>query len=152
MVGGAEAAVARCREPFGMWAELFVHVGPVGAGTKAKLARNLMHFVAFNAAAEAQRLAEASGISLRALAKVVRHTDAITGGPGAVMVRDHTAPIDPNDGLYPMMAHARDLGEKDLTLALALGDELSVDLPLARIALDRLGAGLGVPHTNSEPA
>jgi 3-hydroxyisobutyrate dehydrogenase len=150
LVGGDDAAVERCRGPFGMWAELFVHLGPVGAGTRGKLARNLMHFVAFTAAGEAQRLAEAAGIRLQDLARVVRHSDEITGGPGAVMVRDTARPIDPADGLYDMMAHARDLGEKDLALALALGDELGVDLPLARLALDELAAGLGVPHTESE--
>jgi 3-hydroxyisobutyrate dehydrogenase len=151
LVGGDAAAVQRCRGPFGMWAELFVHVGPVGAGTRAKLARNLMHFVAFAAAGEAQRLAEAAGISLTDLAKVVRHTDAITGGAGAVMVRDTARPIDPGDGLYDMFVHARALGEKDLKLALALGEELGIDLPLGRVALDHLAAGLGVPNTESEP-
>lgn len=151
LVGGNDAAVERCRGPFGMWAELFVHLGPVGSGTRGKLARNLMHFVAFTAAAEAQRLAEAAGIDLQDLARVVRHSDSITGGPGAVMVRNTTRPLDPGDGLYDMMKHARALGEKDLALALALGDELGVDLPLGRVALDHLAAGLGVPHTESEP-
>ena len=146
LVGGEDAAVERCREPFGMWAELFVHLGPVGAGTRGKLARNLLHFVAFNAAAEAQQLAEAAGISLRDLAKVVRHSDAITGGPGAVMLRDTTAPMAEGDPLYEIMSHAGALGEKDLSLALALGDELGVDLPLARVAFDNLAAGFGVPH------
>ena len=49
--------------------DLVVHVGPVGAGTRAKLARNLLHFVAFTAATEAQRLAEAAGIDLRVLGR-----------------------------------------------------------------------------------
>ena len=65
MIGGPEEAVERCREPFGRWASLIVHVGPVGAGTRAKLARNLLQFAAYSAAAEAQRLAEAAGIDLR---------------------------------------------------------------------------------------
>jgi 3-hydroxyisobutyrate dehydrogenase len=68
-----------------------------------------------------------------------------------VMVRDTARPIDPSDGLYDMFAHARALGEKDLKLALALGEELGVDLPLGRVALDHLAASLGVPHTESEP-
>ena len=33
---------------------------------------------------------------------------------------------------------------------LALGDALSVDLPLARLAYQGLAAGLGVPHTEKE--
>ena len=146
LVGGDEAAVERCREPFETWAGLVVHMGPVGAGTKAKLARNLLHFTAFTAAGEALRLAEAAGIDLRRLAKVVRHTDAITGGPGAIMIRKTTAPIPADDGLRSIMEHTRALGEKDLTLALALAADLGLDLPLATLALDHLAACLGVPH------
>ena len=44
----------------------------------------------------------------------------------------------------------RGLGEKDLSLALALGEAVSVELPLAELAYQRLAAGLGVPHTASD--
>jgi len=46
--------------------------------------------------------------------------------------------------------HARGLGEKDLSLALALGEAVSVDLPLAQLAYEGLAAGLGLPHTQKE--
>lgn len=144
MVGASESAFEKVREPFGNWAELVVHAGPVGAGTRMKLARNLLHFVSFTAAAEAGRLAEAAGIDLVDLGKVVRHTDAITGGAGAIMLRDTTAPLTEGDNWYPIFDHVRNLGEKDLALALALGDRFDVDLPLAHIARSGLGPGLGV--------
>jgi 3-hydroxyisobutyrate dehydrogenase-like beta-hydroxyacid dehydrogenase len=143
MVGGSEEAVALARPHLAAWAQLIVHLGPVGAGTRAKIARNLMHFVSFTAASEAQRLAEASGIDLRKLAKVVRHTDAITGGAGSIMLRDTTAPMSPDDDWWATLTHVRRLGEKDLDLALELGDELDVDLPLGRVARERFGPGLG---------
>lgn len=145
MVGGSEQAFARVEKPFGAWANLVLHMGPVGAGTRTKLARNLLHFVAFTAAAEAQRLAEAAGVSLRRLGRVVRHSDAITGGPGAIMIRPSTAPLDPADPLYDIMCHTRALGEKDLSLALGLAAELGIDVPLGRLALERFGPGLGLP-------
>jgi 3-hydroxyisobutyrate dehydrogenase-like beta-hydroxyacid dehydrogenase len=144
MAGGAADAVERCRGPFGAFADLVVHMGPVGAGTRAKLARNLLHFVALTAAGEAQRLAEAAGIDLRALGKVVRHSDAVTGGPGAIILRETTAPLSPADDWYGVMEHVRDLGEKDLSLALDLGAQLGVDLPLARLALDGFAESLGI--------
>jgi 3-hydroxyisobutyrate dehydrogenase-like beta-hydroxyacid dehydrogenase len=146
MVGGTDAAFARVEEPFGAWADLVLHVGPVGAGTRAKLARNLLHFVAFTAAAEAQRLAEAAGISLNKLGRIVRHSDAVTGGPGAIMIRTTTAPLTPEDPLHEILCNVRSLGEKDLSLALALADELGVDVPLARLSYERLAAGLGLPR------
>ncbi|MGH2784425.1 MAG: NAD(P)-dependent oxidoreductase [Actinomycetota bacterium] len=144
MAGGPVEAVERCREVFGAWATLVLHVGPVGAGTRAKLARNLLQFAAYSAAAEAQRLAEAAGIDLTGLGNVVRHSDAVTGGPGAIMVRQTTVPLDPEDPLHGIFSHTRDLGEKDLRLALALGRELGVDLPFAELALERFARGLGL--------
>ncbi|MBF6355208.1 NAD(P)-dependent oxidoreductase [Nocardia higoensis] len=144
MVGGSQAAFERVREPFGTFADLVVHAGPVGAGTRMKLARNLLHFVAFTAATESQRLAESAGLDITALGKVVRHSDAVTGGAGAIMLRENTAPIEEGDFWLPILSHVRDLGEKDLGLALGLGERLGVELPLAALALRHLGPGLGV--------
>ncbi|MEV5575952.1 NAD(P)-dependent oxidoreductase [Spirillospora sp. NPDC052269] len=144
MVGGTDEAFEACREPFATWADLVLHMGPVGAGTRTKLARNLLHFTAFTAAAEAQRLAEASGVSLRKLARIVRHTDAITGGAGSIMLRPTTAPLADDDPLRPILEHVRALGEKDLAFALELAAELDVDTPLAHLALARFATGLGL--------
>jgi 3-hydroxyisobutyrate dehydrogenase-like beta-hydroxyacid dehydrogenase len=146
MVGGERAAYEKAKPVFSAWAELVLHVGPAGAGTRTKIARNLITFASYGAVAEASRLAESCGLDLSKLAAVVRHSDAITGGPGAVMVRRTTEPLPADDGLRPIFEHTRTLGEKDLSLALALGAERGVDLPFAQLALDNLAAGLGVPH------
>nr|SBO97673.1 3-hydroxyisobutyrate dehydrogenase [Nonomuraea gerenzanensis] len=148
MAGASEAAFARVKEAFAPWAGLVLHMGPVGAGTRAKLARNLLHFVSFAAAAEAQRLAQAAGIPLGALGRIVRHSDAVTGGPGALMIRDTTSPLPPGDPLRAIMSHVLALGDKDLSLALELAGELGVDTPLARHAHQRLATDLGL----EEPA
>jgi 3-hydroxyisobutyrate dehydrogenase-like beta-hydroxyacid dehydrogenase len=146
MVGGSDEAFAACSEAFARLGDLVVHAGPVGAGTKMKLARNLMHFVAFTAATEAQRLAEAAGLSVAELGNVVRHSDKVTSGPGAIMYRDSAGPIPPDDFWFGVMSHVRALGEKDLALAIELADELGVQVPLAQLALERLGPGLGLPQ------
>ena len=148
MVGGDRAAYERAKAVFARWATVVVHMGPAGAGTRTKLARNLMHFIAFTGVGEAQRLAEAAGLDLRKLARVVRHSDAVTGGPGAIMLRDTTAPMARDDDWYDILSHTRDLGEKDLALALELAEGLGLDLPLAQLALRDFAAGLGVPHTD----
>jgi len=144
LVGGDEAALDRCRPVFERWAKLVVHFGPVGAGTRAKLARNLITFASYAAAGEAQRLAEAAGLDLAALADVVRHSDKVTGGAGSIMLRTTTAPMAADDQWHAILSNTRDLGEKDLQLALELGDALGVDLPFAALALDRFGKGLGL--------
>lgn len=151
MVGGADEAVGRCRPVFERWASLVAHLGPVGAGTRAKLARNLLHFVSFAAVGEALRLAEAGGVDLVGLGEVVRHSDRVTGGPGAIMLRDTTAPIPAGDGLRSIFEHTRTLGEKDLHHALDLGAALGVDLPLAELALGHVADALGVPHPRQQP-
>lgn len=145
MVGGERAAFERARPVFALWSTVTVHMGPAGAGTRTKLARNLMHFIAYTGAGEAQRLAEAAGLDLRKLAQVVRHSDSVTGGPGAIMVRDTTAPLAPDDGLYDIFRHTRGLGEKDLALALELGAQLGVDLPLGELARRDFARSLGLP-------
>ncbi|MBJ7357295.1 NAD(P)-dependent oxidoreductase [Nocardioides sp.] len=146
MVGGSEAAYAAARPVLERMGSRVVHAGAIGAGTQMKLARNMMHFVAFTAATEAQRLAEAAGLDLVELGHVVRHTDAITGGPGAIMHRDTTAPLAEDDFWFGVFDHVRALGEKDLSFAIELADTLGVDVPLARQARERLAKGLGLPH------
>jgi 3-hydroxyisobutyrate dehydrogenase-like beta-hydroxyacid dehydrogenase len=146
MVGATDEAFELVKEPFGHWASLVVHAGEPGAGTRMKLARNMLHYISFAAACEASRLAEASGLNLQDLGKVVRHTDAITGGAGSIMFRDNMNPIPGDSFLYEPFLHARILGEKDLSLAIALGEAVDVNLPLAGVALNGLAEGLGVPH------
>lgn len=150
MVGGSDEAYAAVRPVLEILGSKVVHAGPIGAGTQFKLARNLMHFVAFTAATEAQRLAEAAGLDLVKLGDVVRHTDAITGGPGAIMHRKRTAPLAEDDFWFGVFGHVQALGEKDLGFAIELADQLGVDVPLAKMALDRLGPGLGLPATPAE--
>ncbi|MGV0874764.1 NAD(P)-dependent oxidoreductase [Mycolicibacterium sp. XJ879] len=147
MVGASDEAFALVSEPFKQWASLVIHAGAPGAGTRMKIARNMLTFVGYAAVCEAQQLAEAAGVNLQDLGNVVRHTDKLTGGPGAIMFRDDTKPLEADHFLYEPFLHTRGLGEKDLTLAVALGEDTGVDLPLAQLALKNLAAGLGVPHT-----
>jgi 3-hydroxyisobutyrate dehydrogenase-like beta-hydroxyacid dehydrogenase len=144
LVGGTEEAYAAARPALEAMGSRIVHAGPIGAGTTMKLARNLMHFVAFTAATEAQRLAEAAGLDLVELGHVVRHTDAITGGPGAIMHRDTAAPPAEDDFWYGVLDHVRTLGEKDLSFAIELAGTLGVDVPLAQLARENLAKGLGL--------
>ncbi|BCZ22694.1 NAD(P)-dependent oxidoreductase [Mycobacterium senriense] len=150
MVGAERAVYEKIKPAFKHWAAMVVHAGEPGAGTRMKLARNMLTFTSYAAACEAMKLAEAAGLDLQTLGRVVRHTDALTSGPGAIMVRDNMKDIEPDNFLYESFVHARGLGEKDLSLALALGDAVSVDLPLAQLAYQKLAAGLGVPHTEKE--
>lgn len=147
MVGAERPVYERIKPAFKQFASMVIHAGEPGAGTRMKLARNMLTFTSYAAACEAMKLAEAAGLDLQALGRVVRHTDALTGGPGAIMVREDMSELTPDHWLHDAFTHTRGLGEKDLSLALGLGDVVGVDLPLAQVALQRLADGLGVPHT-----
>lgn len=147
MVGASDEAFALIEKPFALWASLVVRAGEPGAGTRMKLARNMLTYIGYAAACEAQKLAAANGLNLQDLGNVVRHSDKQTGGAGAIMFRDDAKPLAPDHFLYQPFLHTRALAEKDLSLALALGDSMEVDLPLAEVALNNFGAYMGVPHT-----
>ncbi|MCK0172557.1 NAD(P)-dependent oxidoreductase [Mycolicibacterium sp. F2034L] len=149
MVGAERDVYERIKPAFKRFASMVIHAGPPGAGTRMKIARNMLTFTGFAAACEAMALAEKAGLDLQALGRVVRHSDAQSGGPGAIIVREDTKPLDHDNFLYDMFMHTRGLAEKDLSLALALGEQNGVDLPLARIALQNLADGLGVPYVAS---
>jgi 3-hydroxyisobutyrate dehydrogenase-like beta-hydroxyacid dehydrogenase len=151
MVGAEREVYERIKPAFKQWASLVIHAGEPGAGTRMKLARNMLTFTSYAAACEAMRLAEAAGLNLQALGRVVRHSDAQSGGPGAIMVREDMTALAPDHWLHDAFTHTRGLGEKDLSLALAMGEAVNVDLPFAELALQNLAAGLGVPHTTSTP-
>ena len=144
MVGGPDSTYAVAEPVLARVGTKVVHAGPLGAGTRMKLARNLIHFVAFTAVTEAQQLAEGAGLDLAALGEVVRHTDAITGGPGAIMHRDTTAPLAEDDPWHGIFDHVRTLGEKDLSFAIELAATLGVDVPLAQLSRENLAKGLGL--------
>lgn len=145
MVGGPDHAVDRCREPFDCFSDRVVHFGGVGSATRAKIARNLITFAGYVAAGEAQQLAEAAGVDLVQLGEVVRYSDTVTGGPGTIMLRDTAAALAADDPWHAVMAHTRELGEKDLTLALELAEHVGVALPFTDLARRQLGHALGVP-------
>jgi 3-hydroxyisobutyrate dehydrogenase-like beta-hydroxyacid dehydrogenase len=149
MVGGTEEAYNAVRGPLGLMGTEVVHCGPIGNGTAAKLARNLLHFVAFTATGEAVRLAEAAGVDLVALGRIVRHTDAITGGPGAIMHRDTAAPLQQGDGWTGIFEHVLAIGQKDLAHAIELADRLGVDVPMAQYAEEHLAAALGLARVST---
>jgi 3-hydroxyisobutyrate dehydrogenase len=51
-----------------------------------------------------------------------------------------------DDFWFGVFEHVRAIGEKDLGFAIELAGQLGVEVPLATVALDRLGPGLGLPE------
>jgi 3-hydroxyisobutyrate dehydrogenase-like beta-hydroxyacid dehydrogenase len=151
LFGGGADAFAAVEGPFALMAGEVVHCGPVGKGTAFKLARNMLHFISYTATDEALRLAAAAGLDLQDLGRVVRHTDAITGGAGAIMHRDNARTMTEDDPWWEIFQLPLGLGAKDLANAVQMADQLGVDVPMARYAHENLGAALGYPTGYRSP-
>ena len=146
MLGGDPAAVERVRPVVDTFSSLVVHMGPLGAGLQAKLARNLVQYGSWLAAYEAQVLAEAAGIELGKLAEVIRQSDTLIGGASRLMFRPTALPFGPDDHqmIVDAMRAGASLAHKDLQAALALGERLGLALPLAAMTEKRTDAMFGL--------
>lgn len=144
LVGGSADAVERARPALDLMGDLVERFGEVGAGTTAKIARNLITFASYAVVGETLRLATANDLDVAALGRVIRHSDAVTGGPGAVIVRSNAEVMADDDPLRPIFEHPLALGSKDLELAATLGEQVGVPTPFATLALERLAAAIGL--------
>ena len=146
MVGGDGAVVERVRPVIDAFAQLVLHMGPLGAGLKAKLARNLVQYASWLAAYEAQVLAEAAGIELGKLAEAIRTSDREIGGSSRLMFRHTAAPFPPGTdrGILDLMEAGARLAHKDLRAAIELGASLGLPMALAHMTEARTDAVFGL--------
>ena len=132
MAGGEATVLERVRPLLECLGQRIVHIGPNGAGQVAKACNQMIMVAAIQAAAEAMRLAAASGVEC---GKV---REALAGGSAASRVldvmgdrmvrRDFTAGIE-----------AR-LHHKDFGLVLEAARQSGVPLPLAAVVDQQLNA------------
>jgi 3-hydroxyisobutyrate dehydrogenase len=148
LLGGSTEGLELMGPVLARMGDLVVHCGDPGAGTRARLAHNLLHYVSLAAAGEASRLAEAAGIDPAVLGQIVRHSESVTGGPGSMMWRDTAEPMAQDDPWRAVFGRLRAIGARDLHHAVELASLLGVDTPLAEVSLRELGPALGL----GEPA
>jgi 3-hydroxyisobutyrate dehydrogenase-like beta-hydroxyacid dehydrogenase len=113
------------------------HVGPIGAGSVAKLVHNCAGYVIQTALAEVFTLGVKAGVDPLALFAAVRHG---AGGRRRTFdgLVDQFLP-----GRYDPPTFALALAHKDVSLALELGREHGVPMRLASLTLDELTEALG---------
>lgn len=127
MAGGEKADIDAAMPIFSAIADTIHHVGPQGSGIRLKLVNNYMTMVGMALAAEALTFAAKCGLDREQVVAVLRSTAAGRG------------PINVN---YPHKVLAGDItpdfplrmGLKDISLALALGAEVSAPLALGGAA------------------
>jgi 3-hydroxyisobutyrate dehydrogenase-like beta-hydroxyacid dehydrogenase len=135
-VGGERMIFDRHRALLDAMGDQARYIGPIGAGSVAKLVHNCAGYAIQRALAEVFTLGAKAGVEPLALFEAVRH-----GAFGRRRTFDGL--IDQFlPATYDPPAFALRLAHKDVTLATALGDELDVPMPMAKLALEDLSAAL----------
>jgi 3-hydroxyisobutyrate dehydrogenase len=128
-VGGDEAAYRAHEKLLRQIGDQPVYVGPIGAGSVAKLAHNAASFTVQTALAEIFTLGVKAGVEPLALFKALRQ-----GATGRKRTFDRLAEQF-LPGKYDPPAFALRLAHKDLRLALDLAREVGVPMQVAELAM-----------------
>lgn len=144
MVGGSEADFARIRPFLAASGQDIIHCGPLGTGTVAKLGNNLVQYCFWQALTEAQSLTRSQGIADEKIQEVLGW---ILNDSAVLMLAGRNAlEADPdNDFLAERFAGAAKLLEKDLGLALEVGQDAGIDMPAATLTARSAAAILALP-------
>jgi 3-hydroxyisobutyrate dehydrogenase len=134
--GGDEDVFAKWKPVLDMIGDAARYIGPIGAGSVAKLVHNMFGYIATAAAAEVFTMGVKAGIEPLAIWEAVRQ--GAIGRRGAF--DSLTDQFLPNK--YEPPAFALRLAHKDVSLATGLGRELNVPMRMANLALADLAEGL----------
>jgi len=135
MASGARDAVDRASPAFGAFSKRVVYLGAAGQGQAMKLAVNLVVFALNSAVAEALALAEKAGIATSDAYEVLENSAV-----AAPLVHYKKASfLDP----ATPVGMSLDLVQKDLVLALSLGQERRALTPLTEALLHEVSAACG---------
>lgn len=127
MVGGEAEEVERARPLFECMGDTIIHCGPRGAGMRTKLVNNYLSIASNVLLAETLTFAECAGLDRELVIDVLMGTTAGQGHlgttyPAKVLAGD----LDPGFMI--------DLAHKDLGLALQMGVDAKMSLPMGAVA------------------
>ena len=118
MLGGDEQVCAEVAPKLSCYAGKVVRVGGLGAGQKAKIARNLITYSEWVIAAEATALAKAAEVDVEQLWEIIDHSDRHIGTHGGYSGVRRLLPAP------EMMKPLAELARKDLSLAAELARQI----------------------------
>lgn len=144
MAGGDKADFDKVTPVVAQMAARFTLMGPSGAGQTTKLCNQVIAGVAFNAVAEAVRLASNAGVDASRL------PEALAGGFADSRILQLAVPRMLQRPETPAGTVATIL--KDLNTALELGGEVSAPMPVAAAAQQVLRLMVAQGHGQSEPS
>lgn len=152
LVGGDDDTVELARPVIESFSSPMLHMGPLGSGMRAKLARNAIVFGCWYAVSEAARLAAAAGIDIDKLVEASEAADRWSGGAMALIGRHRIRPdnFDASDEASVALRKGfAGYAHKDVRAALELAAELGVELPGAALAERLFDDAVGLRHTDT---
>jgi 3-hydroxyisobutyrate dehydrogenase-like beta-hydroxyacid dehydrogenase len=129
MVGGDEAIYNEVKDVLTAIGDKVSYMGPIGAGTIAKLVHNLISIATRGLIAEAFTLGVKAGVTPEALLEAVR---GASYGQGSML--SHMLPNVVFKGDFDTVRFALTLARKDVGLATELAREYDVPMPMAALA------------------
>lgn len=135
-VGGEQAVFQKFLPVLKCIGDQPYYVGPIGAGTVAKLAHNLTSFAVQAALAEVFTLGVKAGVEPLALFRALRN-----GATGRMRTFDRLAE-NFLPGSFDPAGFALRLAHKDASLAVQLAEKEGVPLKIGRIALEELAEAM----------
>jgi 3-hydroxyisobutyrate dehydrogenase-like beta-hydroxyacid dehydrogenase len=136
-VGGDQAVFDRCKPVLDAIGDAARYVGPIGAGSVAKLVHNCAGYIVTVGMAEVFTMGVKAGVDPLAIWEAVR-MGAIGRRGGFDGLVDQFLP-----GNYDPPAFALKLAHKDVSLATALGKEIGVPMRLANMTLEEMTEAMG---------
>lgn len=133
MVGGEEKDVERAQGLFSAMGKVMFHMGPVGAGTSAKLVNNMVSGSTVALIAQAMVLAEKSGLDPQQMLDLLG-----SGGSASPMLKNKGSAMLAAD-FSPRFALSNI--HKDFNYILAQADEVGVPLPIVAVTKELFQMG-----------
>jgi 3-hydroxyisobutyrate dehydrogenase len=127
MTGGDEAIAQRVKPVLDAYATDTIHAGPLGAGMAMKIANNLVSWSQIMIGLEAFQMAEAAGVPTDKLLTVMKKNGCLTPPMGG-FIQMRARATEPETA--ELIASQSGIGEKDLSLAEALGSSAGVATPI----------------------
>ena len=148
MVGGDESIFREVKDVLRAVGNNVGYMGPIGAGTIAKLVHNMISIVTRSIVAEGFTLGVKAGVKAEALLEAIR---GASFGQGLIL--SHMIPDVVLKGDFDAVRFALKLARKDVGLATALAREYNVPMPLAslgeQILMEAMARGWGDKDSTS---
>ena len=135
-VGGDETIFTKCKNVLDGFSDQAYYVGPIGAGSIAKLVHNCAGYMIQTAMAEVFTMGVKAGVDPLAIFKAVRQ-----GARGRTRTFDSLAD-NFLQGKFDPPAFALRLAHKDVTLAVGVGREHKVPMRMANLVLEEMTEAL----------